>query len=85
MYGWFSNKQRVKWNDFYIIRSNNKVKKKYIYYIDQSDNIVEITEISRDKNYISKFDDAVFLGEMKKFYKACDTELCEKDRLVGSD
>jgi len=77
MYGWFSNTQRDRWNDFYIERSKNSDKKKYIYYIDMNDNIVEITEISRDKNYKSKFDDAIYLGEMKKFYTASDTELCK--------
>ena len=77
MYAWFSKKQRDNWNMYYREVSNNKVKKKHIYYIDYSDNIVEISEVSRDKNYIPNFDDAVYLGVMKKFYMASDTELSE--------
>lgn len=77
MYGWFSDTQRNRWNDFYVERSKHKNQKKYIYYIDMNDNIVEITEITRDKNYKSKFKDAIYLGEMKKFHKAIDTELCK--------
>ena len=44
-----------------------------------NDNIVEITEITRDKNYKSNFDDVIYLGKMKKFYKICSTRLCEEN------
>lgn len=79
MYGWFSDTQRNRWNDFYLERTKHKNQKKYIYYLDMNDNIVEITEITRDKNYKSNFDDVIYLGKMKKFYKICSTRLCEEN------
>ena len=47
----------------------------YIYYKKLDGSIVMVTEIYHDPNKKSCFDDAVYLGEVGKFYKASTTPL----------
>lgn len=47
----------------------------YTYYIDINDKIVEITEVTSTDKTTSKFDDMVFLGELKAYYTSSDTPL----------
>ena len=42
----------------------------YIYYETDDNRLVQITEIFHDKNTKSLFDDAVYLGKVKKFHSA---------------
>lgn len=42
----------------------------YIYYETDDNKLVQITEIFHDKNAKSLFNDAVYLGKVKKFYSA---------------
>jgi hypothetical protein len=48
--------------------NNNKIDKPYIYYFDINNNIVQITEVFNDAKKKSNFDDAVYLGQLKKFH-----------------
>ena len=47
----------------------------YIYYKKLDGSIVQITEIYHDPEHRSCFDDAVYLGEGEKVYKASATPL----------
>jgi hypothetical protein len=60
MYGWYSHTQEK------LIEMNNPKKYPYIYYIDKQDKVVQITEVNRGKKI--NFDDAISLGELKKFH-----------------
>ena len=63
LYGWYSEKQykqKTQNND------SPRSKGEKIYYVNENDEIVEITEIKRS-NERSKFDDAIYLGIMKNF------------------
>tara|TARA_B100001093_G_C26313291_1_gene794486 strand:+ start:259 stop:558 length:300 start_codon:yes stop_codon:yes gene_type:complete len=42
----------------------------YIYYEKYNNELVQITEIFHDKTSKSLFDDAVYLGKVKKFHSA---------------
>jgi hypothetical protein len=53
-----------------INMNKNKIDKPYIYYFDINNNIVQITEVFNDANKKSNFDDAVYLGQLKKFHSA---------------
>ena len=63
MYGWYSKTQKR------ISKEIMKKRAEYIYYLDMSDNIIEVTEVSRANECPSKFDDVVSLGLLKEFYK----------------
>ena len=45
----------------------------YIYYIDKHDKIVLVTEVNTGNKI--NFDDAISLGELKKFYMVSETPL----------
>ena len=47
-----------------------KKKSPYIYYIDMSNNIIQVTEVSTTKQYPSLFNDVVNLGQVKEFHAA---------------
>jgi len=67
MYGWYSEKQ------FGVLKKRSEVNtsdRPYIYYEDRSGNIVQITEVTNDINFKSRFDDVKSLGIMKKFHMA---------------
>ena len=67
-YGWYSQKMKNIQNDnidFKSTLNNNK----YIYYKDYQDNIIEITFVTKKKEHNLKWDDIVFIGELKEFYK----------------
>ena len=61
----FKNIQETKVNN-YEIHDNFP----YIYYETYDNKLVQITEIFNDKSTRSKFDDAIYLGKVKKFYRA---------------
>ena len=67
-YGWYSQKMKNIQNDnidFKSTLNNNK----YIYYKDYNNNIIEITFVTKKKEHTLKWDDIVFIGELKEFYK----------------
>ena len=65
-YAWYSQKQ------FDVINNcndcNNNKKRPYIYYLDICNNIIQVTEVSTNKQYPSLFNDAVSLGQVKEFH-----------------
>ena len=67
MYGWYSKTQQER------ICKRRKIALPYIYYIDTQDKVVQITEVNRGDKI--NFDDAISLGELKKFYMASDVAL----------
>ncbi len=67
MYGWYSKTQQER------ICKRGKRALPYIYYIDKQDKVVQITEVNRGDKI--NFDDAISLGELKKFYMASDVAL----------
>jgi hypothetical protein len=60
MYGWYSKTQQQR------ILERKKREYPYVYYIDKQDKVVQITEVNRGEKI--KFDDAISLGELKKFH-----------------
>ena len=63
LHGWYSETQ-------YKLKTQNnnspRSKGEKIYYVNENDEVVEITEIKRNNEPI-QFDDAIYLGVMKKF------------------
>jgi hypothetical protein len=66
-YAWYSQKQFDTINNY---NNNGKKKSPYIYYIDMSNNIIQVTEVSTNKQYPSLFNDVVNLGQVKEFHAA---------------
>ena len=62
-YAWYSQKQ---FNT--LEHCSNQKKLPYIYYIDMSNNIIQVTEVSTNKQYPSLFNDVVNLGQVKEFH-----------------
>ena len=77
MYGWYSKTQQKKICERLEMetaaRHFPKSTRPYIYYIDMQDNIVLVTEVNKGNKII--FEDAISLGELKKFYMASETPL----------
>ena len=75
-FGWFSQNQ-FDGNLEFKKQLGNKFRNQnnYIYYIDENDKIVQVTEVSKTSQYNSKFTDVQYLGKLKKFYKASDKPL----------
>ena len=61
MHGWFSTKQKK------VIESNNEKKIKPIFYLNMNDEKVEVTEVTQTKEYVSNFDDVMYLGILKEY------------------
>ena len=77
MYGWYSETQQKNICDRLEMqiaaRHSPKRTHPYIYYIDKDDNIVLVTEVNKGNKI--NFEDAISLGELKKFYMASETPL----------
>ncbi len=77
MYGWYSKTQQESICERLEMetaaRHFPKRTHPYIYYIDMQDKIVLVTEVNRGDKI--NFDDAISLGELKKFYIASDVAL----------
>lgn len=77
MYGWYSETQQKNICDRLEMeiaaRRSPKRTHPYIYYIDKDDNIVLVTEVNKGNKI--NFEDAISLGELKKFYMASETPL----------
>ena len=67
MYGWYSKTQQQ------TILERKKREYPYVYYINKQDQIVLVTEVNKGNKI--NFDDAISLGELKKFYKVSSTPL----------
>ena len=73
IHAWYSQKQ---FNNLNTFKEPDKLQKPYIYYQKESGEIVQITEVSHTSDqYPSKFDDAVYLGIVSKFYKSSETPI----------
>ena len=71
MHGWFSEKQQnhlIERNEQCYQREYGKYRP-YIYYIDTNNKVVMISEITDSENKKPNFDDVVYIGIMKHFYK----------------
>ena len=77
MYGWYSKTQQKNVCERLEMQAAAKHFPKrthpYIYYIDMQDKIVLVTEVNKGNKI--NFEDAIPLGELKKFYKASETPL----------
>ena len=77
MYGWYSNTQQKNICERLEMETaamhSPKIMHPYIYYIDKDDNIVLVTEVNKGSKI--NFEDAISLGELKKFYMASETPL----------
>jgi len=56
LHGWYSAKQK-------------KLIQKEIYYYNMKDKIVAVTTVANSMDHGCKFDDMVYMGTLKKFYK----------------
>jgi hypothetical protein len=74
-FGWFSQNQFNAMIKIDKWKNSNQNNFHYIYYIDENDKIVQVTEVSKTSQYNSKFTDVRYLGKLKKFYKASDKPL----------
>jgi major membrane immunogen (membrane-anchored lipoprotein) len=61
----FDNMQDIKENNY---EDNHKFP--YIYYKTDDNKLLQVTEIFHDKSGRSKYDDAIYLGKVKKFHSA---------------
>jgi len=64
MHGWFSKKQKevlTKMNE------EGKIGNSSIIYLNEKNEKVEVTEVTRKNEYSSKFDDAIYLGVLKSY------------------
>lgn len=76
IHAWFSQKQFNNINNLSYSSHSGKAKRPYIYYRDQEGKIIQITEVSYTSNqYLSRFDDAVYLGVVTNFYKSSETPI----------
>ena len=78
MYGWYSKTQQKNVCETLEMeaaaaRHLPKRTYPYVYYIDIQDKIVLVTEVNKGNKI--NFEDAIPLGELKKFYKASETPL----------
>ena len=63
MHGWFSEKQRKTRID---IRERQSSDARPIIYLNEKNEKIEVTEVTRTKEYSSKFDDVIYLGILKE-------------------
>ena len=75
MHGWYSKQQQDSYDLYYCNRSRGKTPHRYIYYLDKNDNIVQVTEVTREPTYTSKYTDAVYIGELKQFHSNTPTPI----------
>ena len=69
-HGWYSEKQLQRLiNRKYHI----KTPKPYIYYLDQNNKIVQVTEVTCTSKITSNFDDVKYVGILSKFHSASET------------
>ena len=65
MHGWYSEKQKkVIQRQF----DNCNRKNNQILYLNEKDEIVEVTEVTESKKYSSTFDDVVYVGLLKSYF-----------------
>ena len=65
MHGWYSEKQKkVIQRQF----DNCNRKNNQILYLNEKNEIVEVTEVTESKKYSSTFDDVVYVGLLKSYF-----------------
>jgi len=68
-YAWYSEKQFKILKSHESYNDNNCQHKPYIYYINTDNEIIQITEITNENKQNQNFDDVIFKGIVKSFYK----------------
>ena len=63
MHGWFSEKQKKACID---LRERQSSDARPIIYLNEKNEKIEVTEVTRTKEYSSKFDDVIYLGILKE-------------------
>ena len=69
-HGWYSEKQLE------ILMQRNwdtKTNRPYIYYLDQNNKIVQVTEVTYSSDNKSNFEDVKYVGILSKFHSASET------------
>lgn len=72
-YSWYSEKQFKILKSQESCKDNNSPCKPYIYYINTDNEIIQITEITNENKQNPNFDDVIFKGIVKSFYKTSST------------
>ena len=49
------------------MNEEGKIGNSSIFYLNEKNEKVEVTEVTRKKEYSSKFDDAIYLGVLKSY------------------
>ena len=82
-YGWYSPKMKIDKLNRNMLRLNDDYTQcNYIYYKDYNNNIVEVTYVSKEKEHNLKWDDLVFVGELKEFYKSTSKSINTKKNII---
>jgi hypothetical protein len=68
-YAWYSEKQFKILKSQESYKDNNRQCKPYIYYINTDNEVIQITEITNENKVNPNFDDVIFKGIVKSFYK----------------
>ena len=68
-YAWYSEKQFKILKSQQSYKANNCQCKPYIYYMNTDNEIIQITEITNENKVNPNFDDVIFKGIVKSFYK----------------
>lgn len=71
MHGWYSEKQHIS----KLQMENNKKHNyrggyDYVYYVDEYNNVVLTSEVTKTNEYTSNWDDAIYLGQLYRYYGA---------------
>lgn len=72
-YAWYSEKQLKILKSQKSYKDDNYQCKPYIYYINTDNEIIQITEITNENKVNPNFDDVIFKGIVKSFYKTSST------------
>ncbi len=65
MYDGYAVYSKKQFNHIMNIRNNGNTKYPYIYYKNEKDEVVQVTEVFAKKEDKSNFSDAVYLGKVK--------------------
>lgn len=69
-HGWYSEKQL----EILMQRKcDTKTNRPYIYYLDQNNKIVQVTEVTYSSDNKSNFEDVKYVGILSKFHSASET------------
>jgi hypothetical protein len=70
MYGWYSEKQHMRKLRMENNKKHDKVGYVYLYYVNEYNNVVLTSEVTKTNEYTSNWDDAIYLGQLYRYYGA---------------